>query len=538
LDRGSGAPTAEVPWPDEPWPDESRPGRPVAIRVHDLAVAYPGRTAPAIEGISLDLAPGGCLLVVGPSGSGKSTLALALAGLVPWAVPARLHGGVWLDGLAVGDADPAALVAKVGVVLQDPSSQLVMDRVEDDVAFGLEGRAWPRAAMGERIREALAVAGLAGFERRRTARLSGGEQQRLALAGALAPRPGLLVLDEPTSSLDPPAAAAFAARLAAIRSARAATIVLVEHRAELAWPLADLVLALGGDGAPLALGSPGDLLARRRKELEAAGIWLPDEGPPVKPMNAGTAAAAGGVGLPGADTLARVQGVAFAYEPAATVLRAVDLEIGACERVALVGTNGSGKSTLLRLLVGLLRPTAGSVRLAGRDPARIPPRELARLAGYVTQDPERGFVDGSVEGELLAGLDAAERVRAGDVADAVGLPLDRFGARNPHTLSGGEQRRLSVAAQLVRRPRLLAFDEPTYGQDRRTYQAMLELLRERIAGGAALVCATHDLRFAADLGGRLVRLEAGTVAPEAGTVAPEVGTVAPEARTVAPEGRR
>jgi energy-coupling factor transport system ATP-binding protein len=501
-------------------------------------VAYPGRAAPAIADISLDLAPGDCLLVVGPSGSGKSTLALALAGLVPWAVPARLHGGLWLDGMAVGDADPAALLARVGVVLQDPSSQLVMERVEDDVAFGLEGRAWPPAAMRERVREALAMTGLAGFERRRTARLSGGEQQRLALAGSLAPRPGLLVLDEPTSNLDPPAAAAFAARLAAIRSARAATIVLVEHRAELAWPLADLVLALGEDGAPLALGSPGDLLARRRADLEAAGIWLPDEEPPAVPVTAGAAAAAGGGGLPGAEALATVQRVDFAYEPGAAVLQAVDLAIGTGERVALLGSNGSGKSTLLRLLVGLLRPTAGAVRLAGRDPARIPPRELARLAGYVTQDPERGFVDGSVEGELLAGLDARERARAGDVADAVGLPLDRFGARNPYTLSGGEQRRLSVAAQLVRRPRLLAFDEPTYGQDRRTYQAMLELLRERIAGGAALVCATHDLRFAADLGGRLVRLEAGTVAPEAAVEAPEAARVSPGAGTVAPEGRR
>jgi energy-coupling factor transport system ATP-binding protein len=519
-----------VPWSDEPWPGAARAGGPVALRAHDLAVAYPGRAAPAIAGISLDLAPGDCLLVVGPSGSGKSTLALALAGLVPWAVPARLHGGLWLAGMAVGDADPAALLARVGVVLQDPSSQLVMERVEDDVAFGLEGRAWPSAAMRERVREALAMTGLAGFERRRTARLSGGEQQRLALAGALAPRPGLLVLDEPTSNLDPPAAAAFAARLAAIRSARAATIVLVEHRAELAWPLADLVLALGEDGAPLALGSPGDLLARRRTELEAAGIWLPDLEPPAVPLTAGAAAAAGGGGLPGAEALATVERLAFAYEPGATVLQAVDLAIDAGERVALLGTNGSGKSTLLRLLVGLLRPTAGAVRLAGRDPARIPPRELARLAGYVTQDPERGFVDGSVEGELLAGLDARERALAGDVADAVGLPLDRFGARNPYTLSGGEQRRLSVAAQLVRRPRLLAFDEPTYGQDRRTYEAMLGLFGERIAGGAALVCATHDLRFAADLGGRLVRLEAGTVALESGGVSPEAGTVAPGGR--------
>ena len=129
----------------------------------------------------------------------------------------------------------------------------------------------------------------------------------------------------------------------------------------------------------------------------------------------------------------------------------------------------------------------------------------------MTQDPEQGFVDGTVEGELLAGLDEAERARAGDVADALGLPLDRFGARNPHTLSGGEQRRLSVAAQLVRRPRLLALDEPTYGQDRRTYGALVDLLRERVDGGTALLAATHDLRFAADIGGRVVRLEDGRI---------------------------
>jgi energy-coupling factor transport system ATP-binding protein len=353
-----------------------------------------------------------------------------------------------------------------------------------------------------RVPEALAEAGLGGFERRSTARLSGGEQQRLALAGAFAPRPGLLVLDEPTANLDPPGAAAFAARLAEVRARRAATIVLVEHRAELAWPLADRVLALAEDGTPLAWGAPADVLESQGEALAAAGIWLP--GPPP-PAHRPFAPATTGTGAP----LVEAHGVAFAFEPGAPVLGDVRLAVAPGERLALLGPNGSGKSTLARLLVGLLRPTGGSIRLAGHDPARLAPRPLARLAGYVVQDPERGFVGATVEADLLVGLAPDERARAADVAAALALPLDRFGTRNPYTLSGGEQRRLTLAGQLVRRPRLLVLDEPTFGQDRRGYEALVELLRDHVDAGTAIVAATHDLRFAADLAGRVARLEGG-----------------------------
>jgi energy-coupling factor transporter ATP-binding protein EcfA2 len=482
-----------------------------------------------VSGVSFDLAPGSCLVVAGPSGSGKSTLARAIAGLVPWAAPGRLDGELRLDGRPVAIADPATLVARIGVVFQDPSSQLVMERAEDDVAFGLEGRGWLPSAMRARVPAALAEAGLVGFERRRTARLSGGEQQRLALAGAFAPHPGLLVLDEPTANLDPPGALAFAERLAAVRETRGTTIVLVEHRADLAWPLADLVLALTADGTPLALGTPADLLARHRPALAAAGIWLPDEPPPVpaggrpeagaspSPAEPSCAAPSPPGSAPAAPMhpVAQARGVEFAFERGIRVLSGLDLAIEPGARVALLGLNGSGKSTAARLLVGLLHPTRGTVRLAGRDPARIAPHELARLAGYVTQDPERSFLAGTVEADLLLGLTPDERARAGDVAAALGLPLDRFGARNPFTLSGGEQRRLSLAAQLVRRPRLLVLDEPTFGQDRRGYEGLLALLRTRVEDGTAVVAATHDLRFAAELGGRVVRLAGGRVAEDA-----------------------
>jgi energy-coupling factor transporter ATP-binding protein EcfA2 len=424
-----------------------------------------------------------------------------------------------VDGLDPVSASGAAVAARVGLVFQDPESQIVMERVEDDVAFGLESRGWPCASMRERVPRALAEAGLAGMERRRTTRLSGGEQQRLALAGALAPSPGILVLDEPTANLDPPAARAFASRLAALRASRAVTMVLVEHRVDIAWSLADRVLALGPDGRPIDVGSPDAVLARSRERLLAAGAWLPDEEMTGRPR-AGTSAA------PGGPVVATTHGLSFSYD-GPDVVRDVDVALLAGERVALVGTNGSGKSTLGRLLVGLLRPRRGQVRLGGADPARMPPATLAGHAAYLFQDPEQQFVGLRVGDEVTLGLDAGGRRDAEALMDRIDLPLAAFGDRSPYTLSGGEQRRLSLATALVRRPELLVLDEPTFGQDRRGHEALLEILAERVDAGAAVLAATHDERFIAAFASRIIRLEAGRiVAVEMVADTGTVGTVA------------
>lgn len=411
-------------------------------------------------------------------------------------------------------ADGRAVATRVGLVFQDPESQVVMERVEDDVAFGLESRGWPRDAMRARVPEALASVGLAGLERRRTSRLSGGQQQRLALAGALAPEPGILVLDEPTANLDPEGARTFAERLAAVRAARAATIVLVEHHADVAWPLADLVLALGPDGRPIDVGAPADVLARSGAAIAASGTWLPN-GPARVPAAARRRpAAAGGPSAPtDAPPVVEARGLSFAYD-GPRVIDGIDLAIRPGERVALVGRNGSGKSTLARLLAGLLRPGSGSVRLGGADPSRLPPRDLARLAGFVFQDPEAQFVATTVNAEVRAGLDADDPAIAARVADLMtrlGLPLDAFGPRSPYSLSGGEQRRLSLAPALVRAPRLLVLDEPTFGQDRRGYEALIAILDEHVATGAAVLAATHDERFIGAFATRVVRMEQGRI---------------------------
>jgi energy-coupling factor transport system ATP-binding protein len=403
------------------------------------------------------------------------------------------------------------------MVWQDPDTQLVMERVEDDVAFGLENRGWTRAAMRSRVPEVLHEMGLAGLERQRSRRLSGGQQQRLALAGALAPRPDILVLDEPTANLDPAGAAEFMERLAALRAERSTTIVLIEHLVEAAWPMADLILALDGEGRPLDAGSPADVAGRSAARMRDAGIWLPAA---IERRIAGGDVGGRGVWTGTATATAEdseprpvvtATNLRFGFDRSEPVIRDVHLRIDAGERVALVGPNGSGKTTLARLLVGLLRPDTGTVRLLGDDPSRLSPAALARRAQYVFQDPERQFLTQTVEEEILLGLRFAVRPSARVLMGRLGLPLDRFGRRSPYRLSGGEQRRLSLACALVREPAVLVLDEPTFGQDRHGYEALLEILRERLAAGATLIAATHDRRFVADATERAIELDDGWI---------------------------
>ncbi len=449
------------------------------------------------------------MLVLGPSGSGKSTLALALGGLIPRDIPAAMGGHLALDDREIRALEPTAVAARVGMVWQDPDSQLVMERVEDDVAFGLENRAWPRPAMRSRVPEALDEVGLHDLAGARTRRLSGGEQQRLALAGTLAPRPGVLVLDEPTANLDPGGAADFMERLARLRAERSTTIVLIEHLVEAAWPMADVILALDASGRPIDFGTPRAVERRSAGQLRDAGIWLPAA---VERRIPGATPRARRE-WPGAEGPPRIvaSNLRFGFDRSEPVIRDVHVRIDAGERVALVGPNGSGKSTLARLLVGLLRPDLGSVRLLGDDPARLRPAELARRASYVFQDPERQFLAQTVEEEVLLGLRFVERPAARILMGRIGLPLDQFGKRNPYRLSGGEQRRLSLATALVRSPAVLVLDEPTFGQDRIGYESLLEILDERLEAGATLIAATHDQRFVADATARSIELDGGWI---------------------------
>lgn len=483
------------------------------ITARGLGWGYASRPTAALHDIDLAVADGEWLLVAGSSGAGKSTLALAIAGLVPHEFAGSWTGELEVAGLSVPPTPRERLATATQLVFQEPAAQLVMERVEDDVAFGLENRGWSPAAMRARVAESLKTLGVVDLGGRLTTRLSGGQQQLVALAGALAPRPRILVLDEPTSNLDARGATAFYAALADLRASNdRPTVVLIDHRVDRALPLVDTVLALDRTGGPLALGPAESVFGSQRDVLASEGVWLPGE--MRARIDGALAAGSDRTSHRDGRTVVRFEDVSFRYDrDAPLALRDVSLEIAAGDRVALLGPNGSGKSTLGRLGAGLLPGAGGAVRLQGADPARLPARELAARATFVFQDPVLQFLRDRVADELHAGLQAPEQHAAADALLAE-LDLDRPGLRDasPYTLSGGEQRRLSVATALVREPGLVVLDEPTYGQDRLRYEALAGLLRRRLDAGSSLLAATHDELFAAEMTSRAVVLDEGRVA--------------------------
>ncbi len=563
-----------------------------AVRLRGFGWRHAGRRAFAVRDLDLTIEPGERVLLLGPSGAGKSTLLAALAGLL------ADDSGEQVGEVTVDGRHPTLARDRTGIVFQDPQSQLVMSRSGDDVAFGLENRGVPAGEIWSRVDSALGMVGFPYPRDRDTAALSGGEQQRLALAGVLALRPSLLLLDEPTANLDPAGAALVRAALAralgaagpgdpggtgterpggcvdtggpghpglhdhpSVHGGRQTTLILVEHRVAEALPLVDRVVVLQPGGGILADGRPDAVFARHGTDLAARGVWVP--GHPILPRRAATPAGpallrARRVGLrhPGADRMA---------------LSDVDLEVRAGEALAVLGPNGSGKSTLALLLGGLATPTAGTVeatavltgaveatavltgaveatavltgavgatavltgtveatttptgttvgtRRTRRTRTGTPPHRwragfLATRIGSVFQNPEHQFVTARVDEELALGPRRAG-FRPAQVKSIVDdlltrLRLDRLAAANPYTLSGGEQRRLSVATAMATAPRLLVLDEPTFGQDRRTWMEVVDLLAKLRDDGCGIVTVTHDPDMVDALADRMLHLNAG-----------------------------
>jgi len=462
---------------------------------------HAGRRAWAVRGLDLFVEEGERVLLLGASGAGKSTLLQGLAGLLD-----PSGGGEEEGELRVRGAPSHAARDATAIVFQDPETQLVMARAGDDVAFGLENRCVPTARIWPRVHAALAAVAFPYPEDHRTDALSGGEKQRLAIAGALALEPRLLLLDEPTSSLDPDGAAELRTLLARLAEDRTRTLVLVEHRVQESLPFIDRVVVIAAGGGVIADGAPKVVFDRERDRLAALGVWVPGPAPTV-PRPAHVLGA----------SIATASEIAFRYPGSATwALERADLEVRAGEAVALTGPNGSGKSTLALIVAGLLRPDRGNARLGPDDAWRLPARRLVSRVGTVFQDPEHQFVAGRVDEELAIGprragrSDAEARRTAGELLER--LRLAHLAAANPFTLSGGEQRRLSVATAIAAAPPLLVLDEPTFGQDRRTYAELLALLARQRDDGGAVLFATHDRELVLSLADREITVARGRAA--------------------------
>ncbi len=496
------------------------------ISFDHVTYTYPGASQPALHDINLHIPTGEFVLLVGASGVGKSTLLRCINGLVPHFSGGTLIGQIRANKLDPVLATPQVMSRHVGFVFQDPEAQFVMDRVEDEIAFGLENAALPPQAMRVRVEETLDLLDLTPLRDRPLETLSGGERQRVAIAAALALRPQILVLDEPTSQLDPKSAEDVLNALVRLNSDLGLTIVLAEHRLERVLPFADRMIYLPADGGALRAGAPRVVLAQIElgPPLIVLGKMLQWEPLPLtikeglrfsRTWQASAPRTNSSVLKPTAphgEPLIQVRNLKVDYgrQPG---LHGIDFDLWSGEIVVLLGRNGAGKTTLLKSLVGLVRPKAGSIQVAGRDIAKLGVAEICRTIGYLPQDPNALLFADTVREELLITLRNHGLAAKQNDPDALlaHLQLSDKATAYPRDLSVGERQRVALAAVTVTQLAALLLDEPTRGLDYAAKAQLATLLQEWRKAGMALLLVTHDVELAALLADRVVVLSQGEI---------------------------
>jgi energy-coupling factor transporter ATP-binding protein EcfA2 len=511
--------------------------------------------APALIDVAFEIRPGSFVLILGRSGSGKSTLALNLVGIYPDYFGGRNQGRILVDHPDRGIINRRELAAAerfrlINMLFQNPEDQIVTLTVEEEIGFALENYLFEPTEIHRRIDYALDLVGLAGFRRRETLRLSGGEKQRVALAAMLALEPAVLILDEPTSNLDPAGTADVLATIDRVREQTGLTVMVIEHEVDEVFSRVDTVLLVEELHVigPLA---PRDFIEERGLFVrDDMGLWIPqaaevgldlrsqgiDLGPSVPLTGSELVAMLETIGMdlplaplteiregdeqhvaiegPSHEVVIDVKDVSFAYDDH-PVLNGVNLAVHSHELLAVVGQNGSGKSTLASMFNGIAVPDSGAVLVDGVATNDYDFVQLVKRVAYIFQVPEKQFVRGTVYDEIAHGLqalglsDAEVDERTIELLKTVRL-FDRREA-SPYVLSYGQKRRLSVAAMVVSKPKVVVLDEPTFGQDYHQAQNLMELLRNLADEGAAVVFITHDMRLVAEYADRTAVLCDGEI---------------------------
>jgi energy-coupling factor transport system ATP-binding protein len=500
-----------------------------ALALERFSFTYRNQDAPALHEIDMTVAEGEVTGLMGSSGAGKTTLCSAVNGVVPALLRGQASGGVRLFGEEVGSRRVPDWAGTVGVVFQDFESQIFSTQVAMEIAFGPENLGLPPAEIRRRVAECLEGVGLEGMACRNPSTLSGGEKQRLVLASVLALGPRLLVLDEPTTDLDPEARSDLF-RLAGALAREGRSLLLVEHEAELLETAGRIGVLSGG-----RLAREGEASGLRRDPAwmrehglapdPVAELWRmldlqdPPRGAPAAGLelrSMGARLGTPGAGRSGGDAVLEVERLSVRYPGGVEALGDVSLQVREGETLVVVGPNGSGKTTLARTLAGIQRPSSGRVSLGGEGLEG--PRGAVGRVGLVFQEPDDQIFSPTVAEEVgfgprMLGLDEETvGLRTAEAMEAVGL--DGRGAEDPFALPKGERQKVAVASVLATEPRVLILDEPTTGLDRRDLDGMLALARRLRDRGHAVVMVTHAMDVAAAEADRVVVLAGGRVVAE------------------------
>jgi energy-coupling factor transporter ATP-binding protein EcfA2 len=509
------------------------------IKLKDFTFCYSGTQKPALEGVNLEIEDGEFVLVTGPSGGGKSSLCRCLNGLIPHFYGGEVTGRVEVEGLDTLKHSTKELATKVGMIFQDPENQLVTMDVEREIAFGMENLAFPRNLMAKRLEESLDTLGISSLRHRQVHELSGGEKQKVAIASVLALHPKILILDEPTSELDPKSAEEVLVIVQRLNDELGITVILIEHRLDRVIQHVDRLVVLD-EGRVVADGNTRDILSNSYQEITKIGVGMP----PIMKLaqelkNAGISINSmpltvkeGRIMLNGvfkkpfklpaqpdrespSEAVITIAKLRYVYPEGPAALKNISLRVDKGEFLAIMGRNASGKTTLVKHINGLLKPTRGMVVVDGIDTRKATVAELARKVGFVFQNPNDHLFADTVEKEIVFPLQN-QGLESGEIKRRVDEILHRFSLedyrdRYPRYLSGGEKQRVALASVLAIEPKILILDEPTRGMEYRLKSDLMSFLREYARQDNTVILVTHDVETVAERADRVILLSEGEI---------------------------